>query len=446
MPIEVLEYADPHAPYGLRGVGEAPTISSGPGGRRRDPRRHRSRPAPGADPARGRDRDPMRLHPRRPRRRRAHHGAGRRRAGRGLPRRLRRPAAGAHRLRARRPGRAPASSPPTDGPPAPPWPRTRPTPRRWPRSGRRPGPGRRGLAAAAGQAGREPVEDLRIDLEDGYRGHPAADEDAHAVAAVRALAGGDAPPYWGVRFKSFEAATRARGLRTLDLVLGTALERGPLPDGFRLTLPKVTSVEQVLAMVETCERLEAAYGLDAGRLRFEVQVETPQVVLGPDGTATVARLVHAGRGPVQRAALRHLRLHRRARDRRRAAGHGPPGRGPRQARDAAGRGRHRRGGLRRLDQRAPGRLGRAGARRLGAALPARAAARWSAGSTRAGTCTRPSCRPATWRPSCSSAPGWTPRPAGCATTSAARRAPCSTSRPRPGRWPGSCAAGCTAAP
>ncbi len=30
MRIEVLEYPDPHAPYGLRGVGEAPTISSGP--------------------------------------------------------------------------------------------------------------------------------------------------------------------------------------------------------------------------------------------------------------------------------------------------------------------------------------------------------------------------------------------------------------------------------
>jgi xanthine dehydrogenase D subunit len=30
MPIEILEYADPNAPYGLRGVGEAPTISSGP--------------------------------------------------------------------------------------------------------------------------------------------------------------------------------------------------------------------------------------------------------------------------------------------------------------------------------------------------------------------------------------------------------------------------------
>ena len=30
MRVDVLELADPHAPYGLRGVGEAPTISSGP--------------------------------------------------------------------------------------------------------------------------------------------------------------------------------------------------------------------------------------------------------------------------------------------------------------------------------------------------------------------------------------------------------------------------------
>ncbi len=143
---------------------------------------------------------------------------------------------------------------------------------------------------------REPVEDLRIDLEDGYRGHSDTEEDAHAVAAVRAVSGEGAPPYWGLRFTCFEAATRSRGLRTLDLALGAALESGPLPDGFRLTLPKVTSVEQVLAMAEACTRLEAAYGLDPGRLGFEVQVETPQVVLGPDGTATVARLVHAAEG------------------------------------------------------------------------------------------------------------------------------------------------------
>ncbi len=141
----------------------------------------------------------------------------------------------------------------------------------------------------------EPVEDLRIDLEDGYRGHADDEEDAHAVAAVRAVAA-DPPPYWGVRFKSFEAPTRSRGLRTLDLVVAAALEAGPLPDGFRLTLPKVTSVEQVTAMASVCRRLESAHGLDEGQLRFEVQVETPQVILGPDGTATVARLVHAAEG------------------------------------------------------------------------------------------------------------------------------------------------------
>jgi citrate lyase beta subunit len=140
---------------------------------------------------------------------------------------------------------------------------------------------------------REPVEDLRIDLEDGYRG---ADEDGDAVAAVRAVAGGDAPASWGLRFRSLEPSTRARGLRTLDLAVGAALATGPLPGGFRLTLPKVSSVAQVTAMVLACERLEAAYALPGGRLGFEVQVEVPQAVLGPDGTATVARMVRAAEG------------------------------------------------------------------------------------------------------------------------------------------------------
>jgi CO/xanthine dehydrogenase Mo-binding subunit len=30
MQVEVLELPDPHAPYGVRGVGEPPTVSSGP--------------------------------------------------------------------------------------------------------------------------------------------------------------------------------------------------------------------------------------------------------------------------------------------------------------------------------------------------------------------------------------------------------------------------------
>ncbi len=98
----------------------------------------------------------------------------------------------------------------------------------------------------------------------------------------------------GVRIKSLEAGTRRRGVRSLDLVLdGFA---GRLPRGFVVTLPKVTSVDQVRAMVLLCRRLESAHDLPAGSLRFELQVETPQAVLGADGTATVARAVHAADG------------------------------------------------------------------------------------------------------------------------------------------------------
>jgi len=142
----------------------------------------------------------------------------------------------------------------------------------------------------------EPIEDLRLDFEDGYgnRGDEAEDADAvkagQAVAA--AVAAGTAPPFIGIRFKCFEEATRARGLRTLDLFVSTLADAGELPAGLVLTLPKVTTVDQVKAMEFAVGRLETAHSLPAGRLRFEVQVETPQLIIGADGTSSVARLAH----------------------------------------------------------------------------------------------------------------------------------------------------------
>jgi citrate lyase beta subunit len=148
----------------------------------------------------------------------------------------------------------------------------------------------------------EPVEDLRIDFEDGYGRRPDAEEDDAARSAARALrhslTEGTAAPFHGIRFKSFEKPTRARGLRTLALFLETLTDGGPLPDGFVVTLPKVTSVDQVEAMVHTAGRIETGLGLVARSLRFELQVETPQSILGPDGTALVARMIHAGAGRV----------------------------------------------------------------------------------------------------------------------------------------------------
>lgn len=148
----------------------------------------------------------------------------------------------------------------------------------------------------------EPIEDLRIDFEDGFpqAGVPApdrdADEDAHvARAAAELRASAAATPFSGIRFKCLEAPTRRRGVRTLDAFVGTIAESGSLPNGFVVTLPKVTSPEQVSAMVTVCEHLESAYSLTEP-LRFEIQIEAPQAICGPDGSAQVATMIHAAAG------------------------------------------------------------------------------------------------------------------------------------------------------
>ena len=147
---------------------------------------------------------------------------------------------------------------------------------------------------------REPIEDLRIDFEDGYgvRSDDEEDQAARDAASVLAQWVGErtAPPFTGIRFKSLEPATRARGLRTLAVFLESLTGSGKLPAGFVVTLPKVTSVDQVEAMTVAAECLEKDLELTSGSLRFELQVETPRAVLGSDGTAPVARMIHASSG------------------------------------------------------------------------------------------------------------------------------------------------------
>ncbi|MGY1822509.1 DUF6986 family protein [Geodermatophilus sp. SYSU D00079] len=139
----------------------------------------------------------------------------------------------------------------------------------------------------------EPVEDLRVDAEDGYHGGPEAEDDdvRRAAAAVAAdLAAGSGPRSVGIRAGSLEEATRRRGVRSLDLFLaglaGVAVRA-------TVTLPKVTGAEQVRAFLPVLDALEAAHGV---ALDLELQVETPQAVVGADGAVTAAVLVHAA-GP-----------------------------------------------------------------------------------------------------------------------------------------------------
>ncbi|HEY2191656.1 MAG TPA: aldolase/citrate lyase family protein [Actinomycetospora sp.] len=123
---------------------------------------------------------------------------------------------------------------------------------------------------------RQPVADLRADLEDGYGHRDGAEEDEHAVTAGEAtatiLSGPRAPRRAGPRLKSMERATRRRGLRSLALFTAAFLDAHGDPTRLRVTLPKISAPEQVAAFVEGCAALEAHHGI--GPLPVELQIET----------------------------------------------------------------------------------------------------------------------------------------------------------------------------
>jgi citrate lyase beta subunit len=151
---------------------------------------------------------------------------------------------------------------------------------------------------------REPVEDFRIDFEDGYGVRPDAEEDGHAESAAAQVAAGmqagTLPPFIGIRTKPMSRELHARSLRTLELFV-TALIRqtqGQLPDNFVITLPKVMAPGHVTAVAASCDRLERALRLRRGALRLELMIETPQSILAPDGTSALRSLVAAGGGRV----------------------------------------------------------------------------------------------------------------------------------------------------
>src|SRR5437879_5184060 len=85
---------------------------------------------------------------------------------------------------------------------------------------------------------REPVEDFRIDFEDGYGNRPDAEEDATADSAAEEVAKGFAegalPLFLGIRIKPFTEELKARGMRTLDRFLTALLDKtgGRLPENF----------------------------------------------------------------------------------------------------------------------------------------------------------------------------------------------------------------------
>lgn len=148
---------------------------------------------------------------------------------------------------------------------------------------------------------REPVEDFRIDFEDGYGNRPDEEEDGHAVAIGQELARGleakTLPPFIGIRIKTLSRELHLRSLRTLDLFLSSAAGAAKrLPKPFYVTVPKITSAEQVAVVAKALDQLEAKLKLPKKSVSIELMVETTQSIIGPDGRSPMRDFVAAAGG------------------------------------------------------------------------------------------------------------------------------------------------------
>ena len=158
----------------------------------------------------------------------------------------------------------------------------------------------------------EPVEDFRIDFEDGFGNRSDEEEDATAVHTSTQLARGienkTVSPFTGIRIKPFTEDMVNRGVRTLDIFITTLLEKtnGVMPANFVVMLPKVTIPEQMTTMVRLMEILEQENKLEPGTLKMETMVEATQIIMDDEGRNPLMRIIRAGEGRCRTRRLRVL--------------------------------------------------------------------------------------------------------------------------------------------
>jgi len=151
---------------------------------------------------------------------------------------------------------------------------------------------------------REPVEDFRIDFEDGFGNRPDAEEDEHAqrtaAEVAAAMKNGTLPPSIGIRIKPLNEELKRRSFRTVDLFLTALLDQsgGALPPNFVITLPKITAPEQVTALASACDAYEYWRDIPGLALKFELMIETTQSIFAADGRVALPRLIAEGNGRI----------------------------------------------------------------------------------------------------------------------------------------------------
>lgn len=148
----------------------------------------------------------------------------------------------------------------------------------------------------------EPVEDFRIDFEDGYGFRTDEEEDADAVRTANetaaAMKAGSLPPFFGIRVRSFAPASYGRAKRTLEKFLGTLTKtsEGSIPENFVVTLPKVTDKKQVREMCSVLKKIEKKHGISSGSIGLEIMIETAEAIFDRKGNIALPGIVSAAKG------------------------------------------------------------------------------------------------------------------------------------------------------
>jgi citrate lyase beta subunit len=149
---------------------------------------------------------------------------------------------------------------------------------------------------------REPVEDYRIDFEDGFGRRSDAEEDAEAertaLATSLAIQKNSLPSFFGIRLKPLARETFERARRTLDIYLTTLIGRmrSPLPANFTVTLPKIAAPDELTAAVNIFTALESRLDLPPRSLHLEIMAETARAFFRGDGMPALPSLIEAADG------------------------------------------------------------------------------------------------------------------------------------------------------
>lgn len=145
-----------------------------------------------------------------------------------------------------------------------------------------------------------PVQDLRIDLHEGWSRPPDDDEVEATAAAVgaeiaRATTEKALPARIGLRLPPVAAPTAERALRALDCAVTMIVDRASTAPPLVVSIPEVASAEAVAAVAGVAAALEQRLRLRKGTLRLELGIASAEGLV-EDGRVRVGAWVAAAGG------------------------------------------------------------------------------------------------------------------------------------------------------